>query len=317
MSFYDILGVNHDASAGDIKRAYKQRALDVHPDKINQKKHCHSMSNNDVSMTELNEAYNVLRDPQKRSYYDMMYHPGGDQHINMQMVFMCINILMCTIIDILASLKNQIHEAPASSSHETSEYRPDAKYDYSNNKALIVLKISVTLEDLYQKHIKRIVYKRCMLNGVMEKRKLYLSLCNHQDIYMFKRQGDEVAPDTFGDVQVDLVVVPHPTFVLDTLIDRHDLWMEVDMTVYEYYYGKSHKFYHLDGTETDVVTSGFKSQSNMVVIMHGLGLPYFDDEYEKESSGDLYVSFRLVMHAIDKDVLESEEVKATFQKWLS
>lgn len=74
--YYDLLGVSKDASEAEIKRAYRKQALEWHPDK--------HKDNKDVAerrFKEINEAYQVLSDPQKRSAYDQFGHqafsPGG------------------------------------------------------------------------------------------------------------------------------------------------------------------------------------------------------------------------------------------------
>jgi molecular chaperone DnaJ len=61
--YYEILGVPRDASAADIKKAFRAMARDVHPD---------TSEHDDAEerFKELNEAYEVLSDPQKRASYD-------------------------------------------------------------------------------------------------------------------------------------------------------------------------------------------------------------------------------------------------------
>ncbi|MGI6103474.1 MAG: DnaJ domain-containing protein [Patescibacteria group bacterium] len=58
--YYAILGVPKDASADDIKRAYRKLALEHHPDK----------GGDSERFKEISEAYQVLSDPQKRAAYD-------------------------------------------------------------------------------------------------------------------------------------------------------------------------------------------------------------------------------------------------------
>lgn len=60
MSLYDTLGVNKDASQKDIKQAYRDKAKENHEDK----------GGDNDTMTEINRAYGVLRDPVKRDRYD-------------------------------------------------------------------------------------------------------------------------------------------------------------------------------------------------------------------------------------------------------
>lgn len=62
-NYYDILGVDKKASADDIKKAYRKLARKYHPD-ISKEKDA------SARMAEINEANNVLSDPQKRSEYD-------------------------------------------------------------------------------------------------------------------------------------------------------------------------------------------------------------------------------------------------------
>ncbi len=59
--YYQILGVSRDASQEEIKKAYRRLAHKYHPDKE---------GGNEEKFKEINEAYQVLSDPQKRKQYD-------------------------------------------------------------------------------------------------------------------------------------------------------------------------------------------------------------------------------------------------------
>jgi curved DNA-binding protein len=63
--YYDILGVDRDASPEDIRRAYRQLARKHHPD-VSKKPGAEDR------FKEISEAYEVLRDPEKRSRYDRL-----------------------------------------------------------------------------------------------------------------------------------------------------------------------------------------------------------------------------------------------------
>ncbi|TVR99973.1 MAG: molecular chaperone DnaJ [Rhodospirillales bacterium] len=66
--YYRILGVERDAGPEDLKRAYRKLAMQCHPDRNPGDKDA------ERRFKELNEAYEVLRDPQKRAAYDRFGH---------------------------------------------------------------------------------------------------------------------------------------------------------------------------------------------------------------------------------------------------
>lgn len=70
--YYEVLGVERTASPDDIRRSFRRLARQYHPD-INKSRDA------DVRFKEINEAYEVLSDPQKRATYDQFGHagPGG------------------------------------------------------------------------------------------------------------------------------------------------------------------------------------------------------------------------------------------------
>ncbi|MCL5407219.1 MAG: DnaJ domain-containing protein [Patescibacteria group bacterium] len=62
-NYYKILNVSKDATADEIKKAYRKLALQYHPDK-------NQDHQDGKRFKEINEAYQVLSDPQKRARYD-------------------------------------------------------------------------------------------------------------------------------------------------------------------------------------------------------------------------------------------------------
>ena len=73
-SYYDILGVDKNASADEIKKAYKKVAIKYHPDRNPGDKEA------EEKFKEAAEAYDVLHDPDKRARYDQF----GKQGVNGQ-----------------------------------------------------------------------------------------------------------------------------------------------------------------------------------------------------------------------------------------
>lgn len=68
--YYDILGIKKDASDDEIKKAYRKLSKQYHPD-LNKEKEA------EEKFKEVNEAYQVLSDQQKRSAYDQFGHAGA------------------------------------------------------------------------------------------------------------------------------------------------------------------------------------------------------------------------------------------------
>jgi len=70
MDFYAVLGVDPDASAEEIREAYLARVRIAHPDRIDKHKSPRDWKKANEMLSELNQAYAVLRDSQSRSAYD-------------------------------------------------------------------------------------------------------------------------------------------------------------------------------------------------------------------------------------------------------
>ena len=67
--YYDLLGVSRSASDEDIKKAFRKLAMEYHPDR-------NKRAGATEKFKEINEAYQVLSDAQKRSAYDRYGHAG-------------------------------------------------------------------------------------------------------------------------------------------------------------------------------------------------------------------------------------------------
>ncbi len=70
--YYDVLGVERKASGEEIKKAYRRKAKELHPDRNSDNPNAESQ------FKEVNEAYDVLKDPQKKAAYDQFGHAAVD-----------------------------------------------------------------------------------------------------------------------------------------------------------------------------------------------------------------------------------------------
>ena len=86
--YYEVLGVQKGASDEEIKKAYRKKAIQYHPDKNPSDKEA------EEKFKEAAEAYEVLSDPDKRARYDQFGHAGmggaggfGGGGMNMEDIF--------------------------------------------------------------------------------------------------------------------------------------------------------------------------------------------------------------------------------------
>src|SRR5690606_36897441 len=70
--YYEILGISKSADASEIKKAYRKKAIEYHPDKNPGDKQA------EENFKLADEAYEVLSDPDKRSRYDQFGHQAFD-----------------------------------------------------------------------------------------------------------------------------------------------------------------------------------------------------------------------------------------------
>jgi len=70
--YYEVLGVSRGSGEGEIKSAFRRLAKECHPDR------CNGDPNAEKRFKEVNEAYEALKDPQRRAAYDRYGHAAFD-----------------------------------------------------------------------------------------------------------------------------------------------------------------------------------------------------------------------------------------------
>ena len=85
-SYYDILGIPKNASEDEIKKAFKKKAMEFHPD------HNKNDPKAEDKFKEVNEAYAVLKDKDKRKQYDMFGAEGFKKRYSQEDIFQGFDI---------------------------------------------------------------------------------------------------------------------------------------------------------------------------------------------------------------------------------
>lgn len=290
--------LNRNASQDDIKKSYKQLALQHHPDK---------KGGDDIEFKKINEAYQILNDPDKRKMYDTRY----DDNVNLDILYNFATVLMGIV-------QEKMNE----------KLKSGTTHNKSNHNGMvppIVLKIKVDIEEIYHAKVKKLIVKVKRREGeqyVFKSIPIYISLLNYENKYMFERQGDDNEKDINGErgdiiVNVEINSDSLSNVSIDTLFCKYDLHMECDMTLYEYLYGLD-RCYDLYGNKINVVIHLLQSSLEngcYIIVLDNQGLPYVEenDETNEIKRGKLYIHYKLQITTLPRDVLlEYENIFKTY-----
>lgn len=177
MDYYKILGVSKSATQEELKKAYRKLAMKHHPDKGGDEK----------TFQQINEAYDVLKDPAKRQIHDNPEPEWKEYHYNTQ-----------NMNDIFGSFFGQ-------------QRQPTRK------NSSLVLNVKITLEDVLNG--KDVIGKYRLHSGREEIATIRVPAgIEHGTVIRYPGLGDDTFPSAQrGDLHVKVFVLPHHTFERDRL----------------------------------------------------------------------------------------------------
>jgi DnaJ-class molecular chaperone len=260
-TYYEILETTQDASMEDVKKAYKKLALIYHPDKC---------KGDDTKFKDIQEAYQILSDTEKRFLYD--FSLGDQANISIELYENLLNAFCVLVMDVL------------------NKQREKQKLTSAKD---INIDLVVTLDDIYRGDIKKIVVKVKKKNEELKKT-FYVNLLEHKMRVVFKEQGDEGEDGKCSDVIVNVIEEEHPRVKRDTLICKYDLYIEKSISLYEFYYGVDVEVPFLDENTIELQKTFSKYSGGLnagTSLIKGQGLPYMEDG--TLCFGDLYIFYRL------------------------
>jgi curved DNA-binding protein len=294
--YYEILGVRKGASDEEVKKAYRKLAMKYHPDRNPNKKEA------EERFKEINEAYAVLSDKEKRKQYDTFGAEGFRQRFTQEDIFRGFDF-----DEILSGLFGGRSKRGTSFGRGGFDFSDlfGGRGGYQDMGRMaqrgedILYELPITLEEAAFGGEKRVSFRR-ERGGTEE-----ISVRIPKGIPSGKKlrvagkgvEGKNGGPP--GDLYLQISVMEHPIYSRD----GDDLTVEKEIGFSEAVLGTTIEVPTLDGNKKVKVPAGTQSHSKL--RLKGLGLPHF----QREGRGDEYVK---VIVRVPKRV--SEKVKNMVQE---
>lgn len=299
--YYSTLGVDRNASAADIKKAYRKLAHKFHPDisKESQAKE---------KFQEIGEAYETLKDPEKRAAYDALgsdYRPGqdfrpppewGQAHGDSQAGFDDMDLA-----DLFASLAGRRQRGHGHGGHYPipgQDYEVPAEITLEQAAQGTEFEVNITVPepgaDGFMRRVPR-TFKARIAKGAAEGQRLRLP----------GKGGKGLNGGRDGDLYLIIHLLPHALF----RASGHDLYIDLPLAPWEAALGATVEVPTLHGPVHLKVTPGTRSGQKLRLAKRGLPNPH-------EGSGDLYAVVQIVLPAElserERDLLQQLAKGTTF-----
>ena len=273
--YYHILGVNKNASGEEIKRAYRKLAMKYHPDKNPNRKEA------EERFKEINEAYAVLSDKEKRKQYDTFGAEGFRQRFTQEDIFRGFDME-----EILSSLfggrgKREFRYGRRGGFDFGDLFGQTTYQDMGRVPQKgedILYELTISLEESALGGEKRISYRK---NGKIEE----VSVKIPHGIPPGKKlrlagkgmEGKNGGPS--GDLYLQINIKEHPFFTRE----GDDLIVDKEINFSEAVTGTTIEVPTLEGKKNLKIPPGTQSHTKM--RLKGLGIPHF----QGEGRGDEFV----------------------------
>lgn len=287
IDYYTILGVSRDASGEELRKAFRGRAREFHPD-INKDEEA------EARFKELNEAYEVLRDPDKRKRYDLYgenwqhEEPGssGDRHRQYGEKDRSYHFTSQHNVDPadLDEILQQLFGKAGTSSNLNRDHGPFM----SSVKKKVELELVISLKELFCGATKHLAIETVALDGDGTfrpvTRELKVTIPQGVTDGSVIRLGRDNGAESMEDLYIRLKVIADQRFT----VDGFDLRTEVAVTPWEAALGGKVEVDTVDGQVTLSLPKG--SQNSTVLRIKGKGLKKKDGQH-----GDIFVSLQILL----------------------
>ena len=293
--YYKILGVARDADKSDIKKAYRKLARRYHPD-------VNSEASAEEKFKEINEAYDVLKDADKRQAYDrfgadwkhgQQFDGGGFQGGAPGGGFSGGDFS-----DFFESIFSGGHQQGGATFHQGQ-----GRAERQPRGADLQLKLDITLEEAFNGGSKTIQFAKTSGSAEMKKLKINIpkGVSNGQKIRLAKQGQASPYGGEPGDLYLEMSILPHRLFRLE---DR-DVTLRLPLTPWDAAEGASLKVPTLAGSVELKIKPGMQSGQKM--RLKGKGMP-------GASSGDQFVEIMIQTPPADNNAAKQfyQDMKAQF-----
>ena len=272
-NYYDLMGLGETASADEIKRAYRKLARKYHPDVSKE-------ADATERFKQLGEAYEVLKDAEKRTAYDELRrnpNPRAGQFRRPAGAASGYSQYAGDGQDFSEFFKQMFGDdmRDAASAFDRPAGRSRGR------GADVRARLALTLEEAFA-GTEQVLSLQDAAGGSVKTLKVRIpaGVTQHQEIRL-KEQGAPGMPPGHLYIQID--IAPHPLFVLD----ERDILLKVPLAPWEAALGERIRVPTLGGSVEVTVPPGQKSGARM--RLKGRGLPAQGDF----SAGDQFLIFRI------------------------
>ena len=320
MDYYEILGVNENSDASEIKKSFQKLAMKWHPDR-----NINNQEEAKIKFQEINEAYmNLVKNGKVNGEkYDDNFLKKFFNKINMsippEIVKLSEQFLTPERKTKISNTINKIRDEFSSENinnykqfYETVKSPCPKKLEKGED---LVLNLNIKLVDIYnniEKNLNLPVYRKCEIcdgkgiiflekkhlctecKGTMYKKKnVNFSIWSKEKEIVFKNQGNLENQKISGDI----IFYINPKKSEYEVINDYDLLLKKNISIFEIYNGFKFNYKHLDDEWYEIKYDKPIINKKVKRIV-GFGL------INNLKRGDLYIKYNVIFPNLDKSQLE-------------